>query len=111
MVFKAGPPFGVFRNLLPENQTKNKEGELSSSSAIRLSPSQIRTCGFPASGSSRGLPKSALQFSAGVCDPRLREWKTRVEKGIELLPIPPIFLTSTSQPFDPGLEHLMAKDL
>ena len=29
-------------------------GSRSSSSAIRLSPSQIRTCGFPASGSSRG---------------------------------------------------------
>jgi hypothetical protein len=29
------------------------EGSWSSSSAIRLSPSQIRTCGFPAYGSSR----------------------------------------------------------
>ncbi|WP_429649581.1 transposase, partial [Skermanella aerolata] len=31
-------------------------GLRSSSSAIRLSPSQIRACGFPAPGSSRGLP-------------------------------------------------------
>jgi hypothetical protein len=31
-----------------------RQGLWSSSSAIRLSPSQIRACGFPAPGSSRG---------------------------------------------------------
>jgi hypothetical protein len=38
----------------PLTEDVRKTGGWSSSSAIRLSPSQIRTCGFPAYGSSQG---------------------------------------------------------
>jgi hypothetical protein len=48
-----------------------QDGE-SSSSAIRLSPSQSRACGFPALGSSSGCPKAGHQGSERVSDPRLR---------------------------------------
>jgi len=35
------------------DHSRREQGKWSSSSAIQLSPSQIRTCGFPAYGSSR----------------------------------------------------------
>src|SRR5262249_18662038 len=48
----------------------NRLGSWSSSSAIRLSPSLIRACGFPALGSSSGCPEAGHQGSERVSDPR-----------------------------------------
>jgi hypothetical protein len=41
-------------HVLGDDRDRDMRKLWSSSSAIRLSPSQIRACGFPAPGSSRG---------------------------------------------------------
>jgi len=48
------------RNLFARIALKAKVGNWSSSEAIWLLPSQIRTCGFPAYGSSRRYPETAV---------------------------------------------------
>ena len=55
---------------IPESARLVIMGGWSSSSAIQLSPSQIRTCGFPAYGSSRRLPEAVKWCTLGVSDSR-----------------------------------------
>ena len=58
----------------------------SSSSAIWLSPSQIRACGFPALGSSWKYPQARLGGLPGMSDLEPGQWKALLEHPVEPAP-------------------------